>query len=299
VRAFSHALALAASLVAAAALAADDDPRETARELATSGIELYHQDRPEEAFARLERAEALFPAVTHRVYLARALVGMRRLVEAKARYEAIVAEPRPSEPPALLEAYAAAAAELEALEERLPRVRFLIAGEASAIHLDGRRLEPSELEGTIFVDPGEHRVLVEGATEIEERFTVVEGETREIAIAPPAITPAEPPGGSLVPAFVAFGLGGAALVVGAVTGGISLAKVADIEERCVGRHCRPEDEDEALLASRLGTTSTITFAIGGAAVAAGIVLVILQPGADRAAITPLVGPGFAGLQGRF
>lgn len=291
---------LVASLVASSALG--DDARDRARELATSGIELYHQERPDLAYERLTEAETLFPAVTHRVYLARCLVAMGRLVEAKASYEAIAAEPRPSDlsGPAS-EAYATAASELSALEPRIPRVRVIVSGEGT-VRIDGRPLDRAALAAPIPVDPGAHRVAA-GDPPVERVFTIAEGELREIALSLPAITPDREPTpsreGSLVPAAIAFGVGGAALVLGAVTGGISLAKVADIETRCVDRRCPPEDEEEAMLARRLGTTSTVAFAVGGAAVATGVVLAILKPGGDRSALTPIVGPGFAGLRGRF
>src|SRR5690606_31939442 len=138
---------------------AADDPKDAARERAIRGIELFHEGRAEEAFEQLERAEAIHPAVTHRVYLARCEVAMGRLVNASARYRAIVAEERPADAPApVIEAYATAAKELAALEERLPRLR-IVAPALTAITLDGTPLEDA-LDAPVAIDPGEHRLVL-------------------------------------------------------------------------------------------------------------------------------------------
>src|SRR5690606_37900600 len=133
----------------------------------------------------------------------------------------------------------------------------------------------------------------------EERFVAEEGKTTEIVLPDDEPLPS-PEGDALVPAYVVFGVGGAALLAGAITGAISLSIVADVEERCIDGHCPPEDEDEARVASRLGTASTATLAIGGAAIATGIILVFALPASYRGAgVAPVVGPGYAGLRGRF
>jgi hypothetical protein len=48
--------------------------------------------------------------------------------------------------------------------------------------------------------------------------------------------------------------------------------------------------------------STVGFAAGGAALTTGVILMFMAPKAKRAndtAVTPLVGPGFLGVNGRF
>lgn len=306
-------IALAAWLATAPAQA--QDAKEAARELATRGIELYHQGDAETAYERIREAEALFPAVTHRVYLARCLTAMGRLVEAKALYAAIVAEARPADlPEVAVEAYATAATELEAVSQRVPRVRLSIAGaKPESVTIDGRAIAPDRLGEPIEIDPGAHRVVAQaagGPAQVKE-LVAAEGEVSEVAFTfepsrapiPPELPGEEPrdPEGSLVPAYAVFGVGAAALVVGGVTGGISLAKVADIKEGCRDEHCLRDDADEGALASRLGTTSTVSFVVAGAAVAAGVVLVIVRPGGDASnvSLTPLIGPGFVGLRGAF
>src|SRR5690606_361376 len=150
------------------------------------------------------------------------------------------------------------------LEERLPRLR-IVAPALTAITLDGTPLEDA-LDAPVAIDPGEHRLVLErGAPVREERFVAEAGKTPEIGLPDDEPLPS-PEGDALVPAYVVFGVGGAALLAGAITGAISLSIVADVEERCIDGHCPPEDEDEARVASRLGTASTATLAIGGAAI---------------------------------
>ncbi|NUP13396.1 MAG: hypothetical protein HOW73_45740 [Polyangiaceae bacterium] len=313
------AVALAAAIVVnSEAASAQPDAgtsqaaKDAARELATKGIELYHKGRFAEALEQIQQAEERYAAPTHRVYIARCLVGLGRLVEAKAMYERLGSEPRPREmAPAVRDAYGAAATELTALEARIPKVAIAIVGASTGAELsiDGN---PRPLPaGPIDVDPGSHVVVVtNGERRAERRFSAVEGAKVEVRLEL-AEAVQEEEQGSLVPAIVLFSVGGAATVVGAVTGGLSLAKVSELEERCVDGHCPASDQDEADFAEALGTTSTVTFAVAGAAVVTGIVLAVVRPGGSSAntgaaatsaksiVIDPVVAPGFIGVRGRF
>ncbi len=288
------------------------DKRE-AKVLALQAIRLYHAGKPTEAYAKLEQAESLHQSVTHRVYLARCLDAMGRLVEADARYQGLADEPRePGISAKTKAAYQAAAKEHDALRERLPRLRLEVQGSgATAVKtvLFGEREVAYEgVESEIPVDPGpgEVRVEGEGISPASARFTAVEGEVATIQLMvemAPDEAPAPPPTeGSLVPAFVAYGVGGAALVVGAITGGLSFAQAQDVKNQCVDFRCPADLEDDADRSRTLGIVSTVGFVVGGAAVAAGVVLTFVRPGADdesEARVIPLVGPGWLGLSGRF
>jgi len=111
--------------------------------------------------------------------------------------------------------------------------------------------------------------------------------------------------GPIWPSLVALGVGGAALGVGAVTGAIAVTESMDVRSRCSGNRCPFEEEEQASSARTLANVSTASFVVGSAAVAAGAVLLFLRPGgtqgeSDEAArVEPWLGPGLAGLQGRF
>jgi hypothetical protein len=102
-----------------------------------------------------------------------------------------------------------------------------------------------------------------------------------------------------------FGLG-----LGGVTGGLSLAKVADIKSRCVAGHCPPEDLGNGDSARMLGTISTVGLVAGGVLAATGVVLALLPSSKDdgrdaparaprRAALSMGVGPGSVLVGGAF
>lgn len=284
-----------------------------AKVLALEAIRLYHSGKPTEAYAKFEQAEGLYQSVTHRVYLARCLDAMGRLVEADARYQALADEPRePGISAKTRAAYATAAKEHDALRGRLPQLRLTLKGSGAlavtTAFLGEREVTYDGADSTIPVDPGpgEVRVEGEGVAPASARFTAVEGEVAAVELAVELVPPEAPTPvaseGSLVPAFVAYGVGGASLVVAAITGGLSFAQAQDVKDQCIDFRCPAELEDEADRSRALGTVSTVGFVVGGAAVAAGVVLTFVRPGgedASEAQITPVLGPGWLGLRGRF
>ena len=125
-----------------------------------------------------------------------------------------------------------------------------------------------------------------------------------------------------IPAFVSFGVAGASIVVGAVTGALSLGMTSDLKARCPNDVCSPGDRGSLDSANALANASTATFVIGGAAAVAGVVLIALDVGSSRSnaqatgarlakpgervraqptpvQIEPWISAGGAGLRGRF
>ena len=101
-----------------------------------------------------------------------------------------------------------------------------------------------------------------------------------------------------------FGLiaaGGAGVVVGAIMGGLAVAKHKSLVSACPTGVC--VGQDDAISAYHTyGTASDVGLFVGGAVAVAGIVLVVTAPKAAPATqgwVTPVVGPGFAGAVGRF
>jgi hypothetical protein len=99
---------------------------------------------------------------------------------------------------------------------------------------------------------------------------------------------------------VGFGLG-----IG--FGVIALGQTSDAKKNCTGNVCSPAAADDISASKTSGNVSTAGFIIGGAGVAAGVVMLIVLSGgpakkADKAAthtITPWVGLGSAGVSGKF
>lgn len=325
-RALGCAATLAIALGAGATWAAPPDPtaerRTAARALADKGYAHYQAGRFAEAVATLERAEALFHAPTLAFALAKAYVAAGRLRDARRVYQQIVEEKLPPTAPAdYRRAQVSAAVELTALSARIPSVRVVIegaAGRRAAVSVDGASVAEAALADRIELDAGKHvvRVRVEGAAppiEITREITLAEGARESLTVALPGALPSlarTPPGtppvpappqrGSPAPGIAALGVGAAALAVGIGTGVDVLARAAKIKEQCRDEVCPVRLEPDARAARTEATVSTIAFAVAGAAVAAGVVLVIVRPGARsgaRAAIA--IGPGSVGFSGRF
>ncbi len=122
------------------------------------------------------------------------------------------------------------------------------------------------------------------------------------SMAPPRIEP--PPGSPDIRrtlGFVGLGVGALGIGVGAVTGSMVLARHADLARVCPGDRC-PEEQHGAVAGyNALGATSTVGFLVGGAAAAAGTLLLVTAPArAPRSAlVTAYLGPGQMVVHGRF
>jgi hypothetical protein len=118
---------------------------------------------------------------------------------------------------------------------------------------------------------------------------------------PPQKPAADTSAGEVHPAaWVCFGVGGASLLVGAITGGVSLGMAGDLEERCEGGVCGPDESDDLSKANTLANVSNVTLAIGGAGAVAGLVVALVSVNASaEPREVSLIGVGDAGLGARF
>jgi hypothetical protein len=182
---------------------------------------------------------------------------------------------------------------------RFPEVKDLV------VLLDGKALTPASAGTRMPIDPGDHdldarapgkapwttRVKIAGAA--GERTVVVPLLADEGA---PAAGPPPPPSaigdGGGAPrdggiqravGWVALGVGVAGAAAGTFFGVRTLSQKSTVDEHCVGSRC-----DDAGLRANDGardsaTLSTISFVVGGAALAAGIVLLVTAPSARSTA----------------
>jgi hypothetical protein len=161
---------------------------------------------------------------------------------------------------------------------------------AVKVSIDGRLLV-DRLDGTaIVVDPGEHAFTfeVEGQPAVERRLLIREGEKdRHETVAfegPIAPSGREGEGKGSHQATVGLGVGSAgvaAVIAGGVLGLMASAKWSDSKSACGAPGCDPAEHATAVSdhdsASGLALGSTIAFAAGGAAVAAGAVIFLTAP----------------------
>jgi len=224
-----------------------------------------------------------------------------------------------------LEAYAKRL--LAALEPRLPRLTIVLRERPAGLRLtrDGEDVPAAVLGEALPVDPGAHTIEASAPGYRSEKRTLelAEGKSASVELAlvaeapapPPvvvapapsmvAVAPAPPPpqpSRGLSPlVYAGFGLGGAGLIIGAITGGLTLAKTSSLKrDQCSKDGTCPPGSLAA--ASTLAKVSDVSFGVGIAGVVAGVVgLVISRPGAKPAVgaarIEPILGPGVIGVQG--
>jgi hypothetical protein len=197
------------------------------------------------------------------------------------------------------------------------------------VRRDGVVLDAAILGTAVPVDPGTHLVearapgkkpwsrtveiaLVAGRVAVEIPPLEDSAPVTMEGARPPAVGPvvpgAPPPPAAPARAFprkalglAAIGVGGAGVLVGAITGGLAVAKHGSLAATCTGGVC--VNQGSALDSYHaLGTASDVGLFAGGALAVTGIVLVATAPrasAAPQAWVAPVVGPGFAGAQGVF
>jgi hypothetical protein len=304
---------VAAPTVAAAQSVEAD--RDAARALAEAALGLYSEGDYAGALDRFRAAERIVHAPPHALYIARCLANLGKLIEARATYRELRAEEPPTDAPAAFrEAWLKAERELAAVERRVVRLRIeLSPSPASArVSIDGRSLAPPELADDIALDPGPHHIAAraEGYRDAERDVTLAEGsrETVTLTLAPLAGPDAESSDGAsdgqsvALPAVV-IALGGAGLVVGAVTGGLAIDKQNELADACPQKTgCSAENKQIEDDGRALGTASTVAFIAGGVIAGAGIVwlaVVLSSEPAESSAVAPGARDSLVGLTIRF
>jgi hypothetical protein len=287
-----------------------DADRSTARGLATEGLAALGKKDYVTAADRLSRAEGILHAPTHLLGLARAQVGLGRWVSAQETYLRIVREGAPSGAPApFVKAVEEAQKELDALAPRVPSLVVQVTGTTTAaVLIDGAPLPGAALGVKRPVDPGQHvvRATADGFAPAEATVMSNEGKSDSVTLDLKAaaggtvkvpIAPAADPGaGRRIGGIVAISVGGALITVGAVMLALQLTQ------------CDPTNPDNITCFNENATSAPQTFGIvsgvmfgtGVAAATAGIVLLATLPkAAAKAAVVPVISPGFTGIRGSF
>ncbi len=276
---------------------------QAARPYAEKGFALFEEGRYAACITEFKHAEARYHAPPHLLYIARAQAQLGRLIEARDGFRAIIDEALdPGAPKAFHGAQVEAKAEIGDLERLIPRVEISVTGieaDDAQIIVDGEPLTatPESLE----LDPGEHTIEASsgGAWGPPQTVTLAPGDTTQVTI---EMQLSESGGSLRVPAFVAFGFGGLGLVIGTVTGIVSLNQTADIDQQCVDDHCPTNLASDADDAKAIGHLSTAAFVIAGLATAAGVTLLLLDDPQESATVARMqlrLAPGALQLQATF
>jgi len=279
-------------VTAAATAAADEKAEAEARKQFKQGVQLYEQEKYEAASIAFARAYELKPSYRLLYNIGQVESELEHYAAAFRAYTRYLAEGGK-------EVDAARRAEVEAELERLTTlvgfIRIAAPVDGAKVKVDNEVVGTTPLAEPLLVDIGKHEVAVQRAGE-ELLFEVVKvagGQTVELTVeqrtepppaqeAPAAAQPAPPPlpeekAPVRVWTWVAGGVGVAAGVAAAITGGLASAKAKDLESGCDGSACPPERWDDLDAARRLATATDVLIAVAATGVAAGVALFFLEP----------------------
>ncbi|MEO6600536.1 MAG: hypothetical protein ABIQ16_11720 [Polyangiaceae bacterium] len=282
--------------------------REQARKLAAQGFEALRRKDYSSAEDLLRRADELVHAPTLKVDHARALVGLGKLVEGHEGYAQVLREGVAANAPwqwraALVDART----ELAAVEVRLAWLTIIVNGaDSPVVQLDGKAVPDAAQGVKRATNPGLRVVSAraEGFLPLQKAITLKEGQSAELeltlerdpnAAPPPIASPPLAPEVVVVAApplaqspdrtlpIVLVSAGGAALVVGAVTGIMALSVRSDLRKTCTSGVCVPSSESEYTDYRQkrdryrgLGTASGVSLAMGAGAALTGVALFLFS-----------------------
>jgi hypothetical protein len=294
-------------LVTAEAHAISPEEKAAAREAATAGIRAFQEAEYDTALELLRKAEQIMHAPPHLIYIARAHTAKREFVLAREALKTLVNEVLPPDAPAAFHDAQAAGRALEAeIEPKIGRLLIRVEGVTGPVSLrvDGKVVPDAILGAPYPVDPGIRTVVAEctGCTSSEEFVTVGEGQTQEVtlelsppppppppqqaapppqpaAAPPPPPEPVEEPRRTLSPWVLGgFGTAAVGIVVGSITGGISLAKTNDAKARyCFEGMCDSAAGPALDEANALANVSNVAFALAAVGVGVGVYGLLASP----------------------
>jgi len=308
--------------------------RAIARTLAQQGYEALRDKNYAAAADSYTRALAIVHAPTLLRDLARAEVGLGKLVDAHENYSTIIREGVAADAPQpWVKALADAKAEIGPIAARLSALTITVTGPAHPhVTIDGAPIAEASLGAKRPADPGRHeiRAIATGYYTAKKIVVLNEGETVNVGFeledAPPDAAPKdEEVAGKVSVATVvdppwrapitigAFALGGAGLALGGVTGILAMSKHNKLAGDCPRGGCGPAQKADLDSYHTLGMLSTIGFVAGGVGAGAGVVLLLVRPQtlvqqqpADHAkakdksfAWSPFFGVASAGVEGTF
>jgi hypothetical protein len=160
---------LASILVAAclssplSAFAQSDEQRAAARELATAGVDSFKAGKYEQALDSFGKAESLYHALPHLLFIARSHAKLNQYVRAREAYMKVIKEVLPANAPqAARDAQTSASSEVSNIEPKIGRVTITVANKEQAkdlvVTVDGVAISSVLIGAPVPIDPGEHAI---------------------------------------------------------------------------------------------------------------------------------------------
>lgn len=290
---------------------------EAAIEAGRAALEHYENGAYEQALAGFEKAEGLYHTPVFLLYIARCQRALGRLIAARQSFERVLGETLDeSAPGPWKQAKVDARNEHAEVLSQIPELTVTTNVVEATVTVDGKTVTT----GTpLALDPGVHEVVATHETQERRRsVTLVAGADQTVSLTfetaappPPPVVPSPAPkpegpielpppapkesdttSGLATAGYVLSGLGVVGLITGAITGGVALSENAAAGELCdeATGLCQLEAEEHEDRAFNLAHTSTASFAIGGAALLTGIILIIVDATDDDDAATSWLTP---------
>ena len=273
--------------------------RALAEELFRQGQSLMEKSRYAEACPKFAESQRLDPGTGTLLNLALCHEKEGKLASAWSEYNEVVALAQRDNRP---DRVSYAEQRLAAIQPKLSRLTIEVAPGADLpglkIELDGGAVGRPSIGVAVPVDPGPHKVTASAPHRHAWDTTVQVGtEPSTQSIVVPVLAKAPESAGDAAPgasgfsdrpksngktqrtiAYVLGGLGIVGVGVGTVFGLTAISKNdTSNEQGCVDNRCPPAAAETRESAQSAGNVSTVAFAVGGAALAAGVVLLFTAP----------------------
>ncbi len=299
--------------------------RQAALKLGGEALDLYAAADYLAALEKFSKADAIVPAPTLKLHIARCLDKLDRLLEAAEKYREVIATELKADSPAVYRAARKKAVpELATVLDETPTVRVTVKGRdaaKAALKMDGEPVDIARVGEKMSLDPGHYRfdAIVDERSATREIDLDRSQHERVVLYMPAGPEPndAPNPGGEddgalawQIAGWASLVVGAAGLTLGTVTGVMVLSQEGDLLMRCPNRQCPTSVHEDAKSFDTKRIASTVGFVVGGVGVAAGVSLLLLAPGGvwggsedgddtEESTFRPLVGPGFIGVEGTF
>lgn len=322
---WTHLVPLLASLWAGSAEAQTDADRAAAQTLFDEGQRLKDDGDLEQACDKFRASQKLDPAVGTQLNLADCYEKLGKTASAWINYTEVAQDKAAGKKRASIGKKRA-----EALLPKLTKLLIEVPSPVDGMTLKRGDVEvPAETWGTaVPVDPGSYQLSVKARGWLPWRRKVeVAGEGETITVTVPELIeddePDEPDevsrepvdkkvapegtSGQTVAGGVVLGLGAAGVAVGAVLAGLAHSKAAKSKDHCLPEDTNQCDADGVAMRDQAQTMQlgyVVSFAVGGAALVAGMVTLLTAPSspgskdesaAARLVVVPSASPVGAGI----
>jgi hypothetical protein len=317
---------LSPTLALAQGIQATEEAKATARQLMEDGRTARDEKNFKAALEAFRKAHSIMKVPSTGVEVARTLDAMGLFVEAaEAAQEVIdippiIAPPKKKEVDAFIRARSDAQTLLDEAKKKIGFIKITIKGakpEEVEVSINDLAVAPAMLKEPIKQNPGKHTVVAKGPKTATAEVEVSSGQTQEITLdvtkvekpkvveAPPPEAPPPPPPRSafLRPMpLIGFGIAGAGLIAGSVTGALTMSRASSIKESCEGNRCPSSKQGDIDSAKTLGLISTISFGVAGVGAAIGVIGLLRKPKTEetgKVQVSPWIGLNSAGVIGQF